>query len=159
MDHTPPRLLLDCMLGRLARWLRLIGYDAAYESIAEDQELARRARAEARVLLTRDQELAGRRGLRALLICSQVLDDQVRQVTAAFPISPSAQRPRCSVCNCPLDPVEPSKIAGRAPPYIVRSHSEFRQCSCCGRVYWPGSHFDAIQESIDRYGIGDGVDD
>jgi len=159
MDYTPPRLLLDCMLGRLAKWLRLIGYDAAYEKSAGDHELARRARAEARVLLTRDHELAGRRGLRALLICSQVLDEQVQQVAAAFPIPPSARRPRCSLCNCPLDPVEHSEIADRVPPYILRAHSEFHQCSCCGRIYWPGSHFEAIQESIDRYGLGDGVDD
>lgn len=59
---APPRLLADGMLGKLAKWLRLLGYDTAYENDAPDHELARRARAEGRILLTRDRELSARRG-------------------------------------------------------------------------------------------------
>ncbi|RME40127.1 MAG: hypothetical protein D6793_00070, partial [Thermoflexia bacterium] len=74
------RFLADGMLGRLARWLRLLGYDTAYENHADDLELARRARAEGRILLTRDRALAARKGLRALLIESEDVQEQVRQV-------------------------------------------------------------------------------
>ncbi|NLF02923.1 MAG: hypothetical protein GX601_18320 [Anaerolineales bacterium] len=70
MGEDDLRLLLDGMLGRLAKWLRLLGYDAEYDNSASDTELARRARAEGRVLLTRDYELANRPGLRTLRIAS-----------------------------------------------------------------------------------------
>jgi uncharacterized protein with PIN domain len=80
MDDEPIRLLVDGMLGTLAKWLRLLGYDTAYDNVASDAELARQARAEGRVLLTRDRELSKRRGLRTLLIESQVLEEQVREV-------------------------------------------------------------------------------
>ncbi len=73
------------MLGSLARWLRLLGYDADYDNRRDDAELVRLARAEDRVLLTRDRELAARRGVRTLFVASQVLDEQLDQVTAAFP--------------------------------------------------------------------------
>ena len=150
-QHSAPRVVLDGMLGSLARRLRLLGYDAIYENGAEDRVLARRARAEGRVLLTRDHELAGRRGLRTLLIGSDVLEMQVREVLAALPIAPSDRTPRCSQCNGRLALVERAEIANRVPPFILRSHSEFRQCSGCARVYWPGSHFRAIRASMDRY--------
>ena len=158
-EQIAPRLLLDCMLGRLARWLRLIGYDAAYENAAEDQELARRARFEGRVLLTRDFELASRRGLRTLLIGSKDLEEQVRQVLAVLPIAYSDRTPRCSQCNHPLNPVERAEVADRVPPYVLREHADFHLCSECGRVYWPGSHFECIWASIKRFGAEGGANE
>jgi len=139
------------MLGRLAKWLRLLGYDTAYDNTATDPELARRARAEGRVLLTRDRELSARRGLRTLLIQSQVLEEQVCEVRDALGPPPHPPLSRCAVCNTVLDPVSPTKVADRVPPYVLRTQAEFRCCPGCGRVYWPGSHLQRMREQMKKF--------
>jgi uncharacterized protein with PIN domain len=150
MSDEPLRLLADGMLGRLAKWLRLLGYDTAYENAAADPELARRARAERRVLLTRDRELARRRGLHAILVQSQVLAEQVRQVQVELGPPPGPALSRCTVCNAPLEPIAPTDASGRVPPYVLETHAEFHRCPCCGRIYWPGSHVAAIRSQIEE---------
>ena len=122
------RLLADGMLGKLARWLRLSGYDTAYDNAAGDHELARRARAEGRVLLTRDRALAARRGLNALWIRSEVVEEQVREVQNALGPPPEPPFSRCAVCNTRLESVSREQIAGQVPPYVLRTQTGFRRC-------------------------------
>jgi hypothetical protein len=136
------------MLGRLAKWLRLLGYDTAYENDATDHELARRARAEGRVLLTRDRELANRRGLQTLLIQSERLEEQVEEIQEALGSPPDPSLSRCSVCNVVLEDISPDEVADRVPPYVLKTHTEFRHCPGCGRVYWSGSHVRAMDEHL-----------
>jgi len=155
MNDEPLRLLADGMLGRLAKWLRLLGYDTAYDNTASDHELARRARAERRILLTRDRELAERRGLRTLLIHSEALEEQVRQVQEALGPPPGPPLSRCAVCNAVLEPVSAEAIAGRVPPYVLRTQSAFRRCPGCGRIYWPGSHLQAMRDRIGGFNPDD----
>ncbi len=152
MEGSPTRFVVDGMLGSLARWLRLLGYDTDYVNQRDDAELARVARAENRVLLTRDRELAGRRGVRALLIASQSLDDQLAQVTAAFPLPEGPHPPRCSVCNAALIEVAPKQVAHRVPRYVLRRHRHFMCCPGCDRVYWRGSHWRNMQARLSDSG-------
>jgi len=151
MNHEPLQLLADGMLGKLAKWLRLLGYDTAYDNDASDPELARRARAEDRILLTRDRELSARRGLRTLLIQSQVLEEQVREVQDA--LGPPSKPPltRCPVCNGVLEEISPAEVADRVPPYVRRTQTEFRRCPGCDRVYWPGSHLQEMREQMVKF--------
>jgi uncharacterized protein with PIN domain len=151
-DDRPLRLLADGMLGKLAKWLRLLGYDTAYDNAAVDPDLAHRARAEGRVLLTRDRELAARRGLRTLLIQSEVLEEQVREVQDALGLPPGPALSRCAVCNTVLEPASPDDVADRVPPYVLRTQREFRRCPGCGRVYWPGTHVDGMQGQLEQFG-------
>jgi uncharacterized protein with PIN domain len=141
------------MLGRLAKWLRILGYDTAYENDATDHELARRARAEGRLLLTRDRELASRRGLNTLLIRSQQLEDQVQQVQET--LGPPRESPlsRCPVCNVVLEEISAQDAADRVPRYVYETHPEFRQCPACGRVYWSGSHVEAMGEQMEHFDL------
>jgi uncharacterized protein with PIN domain len=143
------QLLLDGMLGRLARWLRLLGYDAAYENDADDLHLARRARAEGRVLLTRDRELAARKGLRTVLIASEDLEDQIEQVRQALGPPPDPALSRCTLCNIPLQEASRDQVAGRVPPYVLRTQEAFRVCPRCRRVYWAGTHLDHMREQVE----------
>lgn len=149
MTEEPLQLLLDGMLGRLARWLRLLGYDAAYENDAEDVYLARRARAEGRVLLTRDHALAARRGLETLLITSEKLDEQIEQVREALGPPPEPVLSRCNRCNVPLQDVSPEDVADQVPPYVLRTQDAFRRCPECGRIYWAGTHLEHMSEQVD----------
>ncbi|MGI6210058.1 MAG: Mut7-C RNAse domain-containing protein, partial [Anaerolineae bacterium] len=80
---APPAFIADAMLGKLARWLRLAGYDTIYDAALDDRELARRARESGRILLTRDRELAGRRGVRAYLVQSEQVQEQLEEVLRA----------------------------------------------------------------------------
>ena len=156
-NDAPIRFLADGMLGTLAKWLRLLGYDTAYDNFAADPELARRARAEGRVLLTRDHELAARRGLRALLIRSEVLEEQVREVVSRFGPPPQPALSRCGVCNTVLEPVTPEEVADRVPPYVLQTQTEFRRCPGCGRIYWPGTHVQRMRERAARFFDQDGA--
>lgn len=142
-------VICDAMLGRLAKWLRILGVDAAYAQV-DDHELARRARAEDRVLLTRDRELAKRRGIRTLLIDVDELDAQLVQVVAAFGLEPVLDTARCPVCNVALRQLERVNVRDRVPPYVYQQHRIFRECPECGRVYWRGTHWQRMQQRIAR---------
>jgi uncharacterized protein with PIN domain len=148
MDEGPTQFVVDGMLGSLARWLRILGYDTDYVDQRDDTELVRVARAE-----TRDRELAGRRGVQALLVESQLLDEQLAQVTAAYP-PPSESLPgRCPVCNAALLQVLPEQVADRVPPYVLRKHQSFLRCPGCDRVYWRGSHWRNMQARLEGSGL------
>ena len=155
MSDEPPRLLVDGMLGRLAKWLRLLGYDTVYDNSSSDPELARRSRAEGRVLLTRDRELSARRGLRTLLIQSEKLEEQVQEVQGAFALSSPIPLSRCAVCNTELESVSPADVISHVPPYVLKTQSEFRRCPGCGRTYWPGTHLQEMRRQMDTFSPGE----
>lgn len=142
------KLLADAMLGRLARWLRILGYDTAHLADTDDFAVMRLARAEDRLLLTRDRALAARRGVQALLIGGDSLEDQLRQVRDTVGPPPRSSRSRCPVCNEPLIDAEPELVADRVPPYVRRKHSHFSLCVGCDRIYWQGSHWRRMQTLI-----------
>lgn len=142
------KFLVDDMLGRLARWLRILGYDAAYSAGLEDRELARRARAEGRVLLTRDMRLARRRGLQALLVESELLEEQLRQVIKEFGLCADESHTRCSLCNVPLEAIPKAEVESRVPPYVWQTQEHFMLCPECGRLYWRGTHWQRMREKI-----------
>ncbi|MFQ5340780.1 MAG: Mut7-C RNAse domain-containing protein [Anaerolineae bacterium] len=142
------QFLCDAMLGRLATWLRLLGYDTVYSG-AGDHELARKSRAEDRILLTRDAQLARRRGIRALLIVSDDLQDQLRQVVRRFRLAPTQALPRCPVCNTSLRGLPKPAARERVPAYVHEHHTTFRECPACGKVYWRGSHWQRIQSTLE----------
>ena len=144
------RLLADAMLGALARRLRLLGYDTRYDASLSDNELVRLARAEDRVLLTRDRELLRRRNLRRLFIHSQNWEEQARQVLTELPLPAPAPFSRCMICNTPLLPMLHSEAWGLVPPYVFVRHDQFRLCPDCNRVFWPGTHRQNMEAAIAR---------
>jgi uncharacterized protein with PIN domain len=142
-----PRLLVDAMLGRLARWLRLAGYDAAYWRDGSDAALARQARAENRLILTRDHQLAARRGVRALLITAETLDTQIDEVRMKLGGNPQPFT-RCPECNSHLTDLPHASARELVPSYVWHTQSVFRHCPECGRVYWKGTHWPALQSRL-----------
>ena len=151
-DLPQVKLLADGMLGRLARWLRILGYDTVYARDADDDELLRLARAQDRVLLTADHGLAVRRGARIVLIEAQNLADQLRQARSALGPPPRGALSRCVACNGKLVRVDKSELAGRLPPYVLATHQEFHRCPDCGRVFWRGTHVERMQAMLNDSG-------
>jgi uncharacterized protein with PIN domain len=149
--------LADCNVGRLARWLRVLGYDAAYDSKLADPELVARALAEGRVLLTRDVDLTHRRviangTLRTVLLKADRIEDQLRQVIEevglAAPDADGSGLTRCLECNVELEPRQKAQVAERLPPYVRATQERFSQCPRCERVYWPGTHWHRMRARI-----------
>lgn len=148
--EATPRLLVDAMLGRLAKWLRLLGYDAEYWRDGPDEALMAHAQAEGRLIVTRDTGLAGRRGVRALLIHAEELEGQLAEARAALGGSPQPFT-RCGECNGPLLPLAHADARGLVPPYVWHTQHEFRRCERCGHVYWKGSHWPALNARLENH--------
>jgi uncharacterized protein with PIN domain len=140
------------MLGRLARWLRVLGVDTAYDPAAPDQLLVRWARAEDRVLLTRDRTLVAElRPLRSLLVESDAPLQQLRQVVAQCGLSPPLELfTRCLVCNAQLQPASPDEIYTGIPTASRDLPGPVRRCPICSRIYWPGSHARRMRAALAR---------
>jgi uncharacterized protein len=147
---TAPRLFVDAMLGRLARWLRLLGYDAAYWRVGSDDELIEAARAEGRLIVTRDHPLAGRRGVAAILIESEQLDEQIAEARALLASQPlPAPFSRCPECNGMLVEWPHEEARDLVPAYVWHTQHQFRRCLECGKIYWQGTHFPDLRARIE----------
>ncbi|MDH7510885.1 MAG: DUF5615 family PIN-like protein [Methanolinea sp.] len=151
------RFLADRMLGTLCRYLRFMGYDTVSASemaggnSREDTLLLSRARAEGRILLTMDRDLARRGGDDAVLIEEKNVMDQVRVLARAGLIVPEARFTRCSLCNTLLRPARPAEILradyapGRDP------NRTFYWCARCRKLYWHGSHSRDLEKRIQEF--------
>lgn len=146
------RFILDGHLGRLARYLRMLGFDARWRSDAEDEELARVAAAEHRVLLTRDVGLLKRRivthgyCVRAADPRSQ-LAEVVRRLDLFRAVAPFR---RCLRCNELLEDVAKEDVERELPPMVRRQQHAFRRCPSCRRVYWAGSHHRRMAQLVSQ---------
>ncbi|OPY27706.1 MAG: hypothetical protein A4E31_01088 [Methanomassiliicoccales archaeon PtaU1.Bin030] len=147
--RSAPRFLADEMLGSLARWLRMMGYDTAYARDVTDAEVLRRARAEGRTVLTRDHQLAKRAGEQGLLVESDDLEDQLIQVSTTLGLSFEESYTRCTICNGELRNATLEEGA-RAPPRVRESQERLYVCQECGQLYWRGSHWSRIVERLER---------
>jgi uncharacterized protein with PIN domain len=143
--------VVDAMLGTVAKWLRILGYDTLFDPDLNDHQLVRLARAEGRVLLTRDRALARRRGVRVLLVTSESLDEQMGQILADLDLESGHSFSRCPVCNEQLETIEPETARSRVPAYVAHTHETFRSCPACQRVYWRGTHWQRMDEQLERF--------
>jgi len=146
-----PRFVADVMLGRLARWLRALGYDTLYFHDAPDRRLLAVALAERRRLLTRDVALAPRAREAGLLVRAEELDLQIREVTDACGLAGRRVLSRCLECNGVLASATPEAVRGRVPPYTFATCREFWQCSDCRRVFWAGTHVAGILRRLEPH--------
>ena len=144
------KFVVDVMLGKLAKWLRILGFDAAYASRAEDRELLRTARRERRVLLTRDHGLMrAATNVRGLLIESEDWRLQLAQVLDTFDLRDKA-RPmtRCLRCSVRLKRLSRKNARNLVAPFVFERARVFSLCPLCGRVYWPGTHFGDMDRKL-----------
>lgn len=147
-----PRFAADSNVGRLARWLRILGYDVTYDAFISNGDLVRHALAEGRVILTRDNGITQRKAVRHyVFIREDHIEAQLCQVIreCALRLEPEHFWTRCPMDNTEIHPVEKSAVAGRVPPYTFRVHNDFSECPRCHRVYWRGTHLDRFQRRLE----------
>jgi len=150
-----PRFLLDVHLGRLASYLRLLGFDCLYRNDYRDAELLAISRAEHRILLSRDIGLLKHSELtHGAFVHAQDPRRQLREVLDRFQLHRRiALFSRCGRCNGSLSPLSADAARTLVPPAIARDHGDFQRCDQCGQVYWPGSHLPRLRERLADAGI------
>jgi uncharacterized protein with PIN domain len=144
------KFIADCMLGKLAKWLRILGFDTAFFSKIDDDDLLSLAKAEGRILLTRDTDLSEKSGeVQTFFVRSEVWRDQVLQVLDELDIW-NAARPysRCLECNTDLKPLPKERARNLVSAFVFEQSEAFALCPDCGRVFWKGSHFEDMNEKI-----------
>ena len=145
--------IADAMLGSLAKRLRLLGFDVLYDRTLADNDVLRLALEQGRIILTRDTGLACRPlAQNHILIKSDHVEEQLRQVLDAFSLSSSGPLTRCSVCNQPLVSLDRDAARDRVPDHVLRTMTTFFECKGCGRTYWEGSHVKRMSGRMTKKG-------
>ena len=148
-DETPG-FVADAHLGALARMLRMLGIDTLYENAMSDSDIIELAVRERRTVLTRDRELLKIREVaRGCFVHALKPETQLREVAARYSLERS-MRPftLCLHCNFRLEAVEKSAVVKCIPQRIIERYSEFMRCASCGRIYWQGSHWARMRETL-----------
>jgi uncharacterized protein with PIN domain len=138
----PPRFVADCHLGKVAKYLRLLGFDTLYFNHIGDDTLVELARTQDRVILTRDRELSERRDAPCYFLNAIDTVEQMEELIDRFGLSQhAAVLTRCLLCNTPLQPIDKAKVRERIPPTVDRCFDAFDYCPNCDKVYWHGDHY------------------
>ncbi|MFQ6069175.1 MAG: Mut7-C RNAse domain-containing protein [Candidatus Aminicenantales bacterium] len=147
------RFVVDCMCGKLAKWLRILGFDVIYFRKVEDDRLISLAAREKRIILTRDTRLIEKaRGMSTLFVESEEWKEQVKQVLEEFDLWKRV-RPysRCLDCNTELKNIPRQKARNLVSPFVYEKCQSFALCPNCGRVFWKGTHFRDMELKIGRF--------
>jgi uncharacterized protein with PIN domain len=150
-EEEAPRFIADDQLGKLARWMRILGLDTLYFQEIEDRELIRAAVEERRILLTRDTRIAAEPGeAKCLFIESDNWIEQLRQILSAYHLKvlPEKLFTRCLLCNSPLSPIGRDDVREQVPPFVFRTQEEFVRCPTCNKIYWQGTHVNHVLEKL-----------
>jgi len=153
--QTEPRFVVDINVGRLAKWLRAMGYDTLFPREGGDNELVRIALRQGRVLVTRDAGIAQRRAARlGQMRVVQIVDDdlrsQLRQLVRDLNLNLDSGFSRCVRCNQLLHPIAKQQLTERLPAYVWQTHCQFMECPECLRLYWRGTHWSNMMSELGR---------
>lgn len=146
------KFLCDRMLGTLAKWLRLLGFDTFYaDQKMDDRELIEIAKKEKRIVITRDKQLfkmVEKENLQLVKMTSIKLDEQLKQIIQKSGLNENAVLSRCSICNSILHEVEKNDVDGEVPENAFNNNECFWFCPQCKKVYWCGSHWNMMQKKV-----------
>ncbi len=152
LDDAGLRFVADVMLGRLAKWLRIAGFDVLYSNHFSDDELVALSLHEGRILLSRDTRLLIRKAVkRFIFLESEDIQSQIRQV---FRIAHVTDLPgvltRCLSCNVLLISASRQHVRDRVPPFVFATQATFKRCPQCGKIYWAGTHRQSVIRTLGK---------
>ena len=150
-----PRFIVDTMLGNVARWLRILGYDTLYRRDYKDWEILQIAKRDDRYIVTRDKGLHNRalnRGLKSIYLSIDDMAERLAYIAfiTGIRLYVDLEKSRCPICNGELRRVSKDQVKDLVPHRVYRVYQDFWKCSKCGKVYWIGSHWIKIEEILSR---------
>ena len=151
------KFIVDNNVGKLAKWLRMMGYDTLFFSGSDDSHMVTTALAEGRVILTRDTQIMRRRvvtdgRLKVILIRSDEPEQQMRQVVEALNLDCQFRLfTICLECNQPLVERSKQQVQELVPPYVFQTRSQYMECPTCHRIYWRGTHWQAMTKKLEKF--------
>jgi hypothetical protein len=151
------KFIVDQNVGRLVKWLRIMGYDTIFFNGSNDSLMIATALAEGRVILTRDTQIMRRRVvtkglLKAILIQSEYPQEQIRQVIETLNLD-CLSRPftLCLECNQPLVERSKEQVKDLVPPHVFKTQKQYMECPSCHRIYWRGTHWQAMTKRLEHF--------
>jgi uncharacterized protein len=144
------KLLLTRELGRLSKWLRILGFDAEYFKEDNASSLIIQALRDDRIILTRNQRLPQAHGIKIILIKQERIKAQLSEVLKALEVQPDPEImfSRCIICNVELAQIQKEKIKDKVPEYVFKTQEDFITCPKCKRIYWQGTHWGNVQNIL-----------
>ncbi|MFH1379322.1 MAG: Mut7-C RNAse domain-containing protein [bacterium] len=149
------KFLVDCMLGRLATWLRILGFDASYYPEPYSRKICYTSIIEKRIILTRNKRVSPKRSFKVMHINYDLIQDQIKQVVSEYKLTLYKNRlfSRCSYCNQQVQETSKSKLIDIIPEYVYNTNDRFSQCPACKKIYWPGTHEKLLCAHLANLGI------
>lgn len=146
------KFILTCELGRLAKWLRILGYDTSYFNLDKMSTLIIRSLRENRIILTRNSRLTRHKGARIIKLTSDFLAEQLKELTQKLKLKPQKELmfSRCVICNEKLCKAEKEEVRDKVPPYVFKTQEDFVSCPKCERIYWPGTHWGNVRRYLEK---------
>ena len=152
-----PKFIVDINVGKLVKWLRMMGYDTLLFNGGDDSDMIATAIAEGRVILTRDTQIMKRRviasgQLKAIFIRSDEPERQIQQIIDTLDLD-CQFRPFaiCLECNQPLLERNKQQVKDLVPPYVFQTQSQYMECPACHRIYWRGTHWQAMTKKLEQF--------
>jgi uncharacterized protein with PIN domain len=148
------KFILTKELGRLAKWLRILGFDTLYFNQDNPGSLIVQALRDERIILTRNQHLPQARGVKIIRLGAETIKEQIPQIAKTLNIKLDNQRmfTRCILCNEALIDIEKDKVKDKVPEYVFNTQNDFVRCPKCNRIYWQGTHWGNVIDTLKKIG-------
>ena len=155
-DYPDIKFIVDHNVGKLTKLLRMLGYDAVFFNGESDSEMVAKALNEGRIILTRDTGISARRAVtdgkvKIILLKTDNPALQIQEVVHELRLSERSKPfTRCLECNVPLEERTREEVEARVPPYVFKTQKHFMECPRCHRIYWKGTHWQAMERKLDN---------
>ncbi len=147
------KFILTGELGRLARWLRILGFDCIFFDRAKKRDIIIESLRENRIILTRETKLSRFSGVRMIHIESDFVEEQLTQVIKTLRLKVNKENifTRCVECNTPIEKVEGKEtVKSKVPPFVYKTQENFMRCPNCKKIYWKGTHFNLARKFLGK---------
>ena len=146
------KFILTKELGRLAKWLRILGFDTEYFKQDNISSLIIEALRDERIILTRNHRLPQARGIKIVVIEAEKIKEQVVEILKVLKLKPSSEMmfSRCILCNEELADIDKDEVKDKVPGYVFQTQEDFITCPKCKRIYWQGTHWGNVQKILEE---------
>ncbi len=146
------KFILTHEVGKLAKWLRILGFDTAYQKEDDKRALVLRSLRENRIVVSRNASLAKYTGIRFIHIKSDLLEEQLKQLKEeiGLPVNEEDMFTRCVICNEALIEIKKEEVEDKVPEFVYNTNENFMKCPACNKIYWQGTHWGNVKKILEK---------